>query len=65
MAKVVVRVTVIGGMHYQQELVKCGRKKCSKWHGPYWYCYYTLDGKRKSKYIGKDLKKGIAKMLFL
>jgi hypothetical protein len=44
---------------YRQEWVKCGRpacKSCSKGqgHGPYWYAYFTKDGKKRKKYIGKE-----------
>lgn len=50
---------------YQQELVECGKKNCSKCpHGPYWYAYVAIvtsrnnSGKTKSiirrLYIGKD-----------
>lgn len=45
----------------QQELICCGKPSCKKCggkarvHGPYWYGYYTSDGKQKSYYIGKEL----------
>jgi hypothetical protein len=43
---------------YQQEMVRCGKKgcKCSRGelHGPYWYAYWSEDGKTKSEYIGKS-----------
>lgn len=40
---------------YQLEFVKCGKncKKCP--HGPYWYAYWSENGKTKSKYIGKKI----------
>lgn len=53
---------------YQAELIKCGKKNCTKCpHGPYWYAYIRKkgkvkdDGKRESGsvkvvYIGKDFK---------
>jgi len=48
---------------YRNEMVRCGKKvcKCSKGelHGPYWYAYWTENGKTRSQYIGKRLPKGI------
>ena len=40
---------------YQLELVQCGKRKCRRWHGPYWYGYWTAGGKTRSIYIGKAL----------
>lgn len=39
---------------YQREMVKCGKAKCSKWHGPYWYAYWTEGTRTRSLYIGKE-----------
>lgn len=55
----VVRVKKERGVTYQQEMVKCGKKSCTKCpHGPYWYAYgrTRLGGKITSQYIGKELK---------
>lgn len=41
---------------YQLEHVKCGKPKCSKWHGPYWYAYWSAGGKTRSLYVGKTLR---------
>lgn len=41
---------------YQLERVKCGKSKCRKWHGPYWYAYWTSGGRTRSIYIGKKLR---------
>ena len=41
---------------YQLELVQCGKRKCRKWHGPYWYAYWTAGGRTRSLYIGKKLR---------
>ncbi len=41
---------------YQLELVQCGKPKCRKWHGPYWYAYWTSGGRTRSLYIGKLLR---------
>lgn len=43
---------------YIQERVSCGKpgcKSCSELggHGPYWYWYYSENGKTRKKYIGK------------
>lgn len=38
---------------YQRELVKCGKPKCRKWHGPYWYAYWTWGKRTRTLYIGK------------
>lgn len=48
------------GVHYsvtyQRELVKCGKPKCRKWHGPYWYAYWTEGTRTRTLYIGKILR---------
>lgn len=44
---------------YQLELVQCGKPKCRKWHGPYWYAYWTSGGRTRSLYIGKRLRPAI------
>lgn len=48
---------------YQLELVDCGKPKCKKMHGPYWYAYWRTAGrdsfsptKMRSLYIGKKLR---------
>lgn len=41
---------------YQCELVQCGKPKCRKWHGPYWYAYWTADDRTRTLYIGKVLR---------
>jgi hypothetical protein len=41
---------------YQLERVKCGKPKCRKWHGPYWYAYWSAGGRTRSLYIGKLLR---------
>jgi hypothetical protein len=44
---------------YRREGVRCGKKGCKcmdgDLHGPYWYAYWSEDGKTRSKYIGKRL----------
>jgi hypothetical protein len=40
----------------RQQQVKCGKQGCTKCpHGPYWYAYWTEDGKRRSRYVGRLL----------
>jgi hypothetical protein len=40
----------------RQRDVRCGKPGCvSCPHGPYWYAYWTEDGRRRSRYIGKLL----------
>ncbi len=51
-------------MTYQQQYRKCNKPACStcttsKGHGPYWYAFWSENGRTKSKYIGKDLPPGI------
>lgn len=41
---------------YQRELVLCGKPRCAKRHGPYWYAYWTSDDRTRSLYIGKELR---------
>ena len=41
---------------YQSELVLCGKPKCRKWHGPYWYAYWTTGKRTRTLYIGKVLR---------
>jgi hypothetical protein len=46
---------------YRLERIRCGKENCKcaegKLHGPYWYAYWTKNGKTKSQYIGKKLPK--------
>lgn len=40
----------------RQQMVRCGKQGCTKCpHGPYWYAYWTEDGKRRSRYVGRLL----------
>jgi hypothetical protein len=41
----------------REQMVKCGKRGCSRCpHGPYWYAYWSEDGRRRSRYVGKLLK---------
>ena len=38
----------------RQQEVRCGKESCTRCpHGPYWYAYWTEEGRRRSRYIGK------------
>lgn len=40
----------------RSQMVRCGKQGCTKCpHGPYWYAYWTEDGKRRSRYVGRLL----------
>lgn len=40
----------------RRQMVRCGKQGCTKCpHGPYWYAYWTEDGRRKSRYLGRLL----------
>ncbi len=42
------------GVKLRRRWVKCGKASCSRCpHGPYWYAYWSEDGKRRSRYVGK------------
>ncbi|MBT8208194.1 MAG: hypothetical protein HKN07_08275 [Acidimicrobiia bacterium] len=41
-------------VRFRQQEVRCGKSSCTRCpHGPYWYAYWTEDGKRRSRYLGK------------
>jgi hypothetical protein len=48
-----------GGKTYRLEYTRCGKAGCKcatgDLHGPYWYAYWTEEGKTKSHYVGKEL----------
>lgn len=40
----------------RNQMVRCGKQGCTKCpHGPYWYAYWTEEGKRRSRYVGRLL----------
>lgn len=40
------------GVTFRLQFVKCGKAKCRKWHGPYWYAAWK-DGRRtRTAYVG-------------
>src|SRR5262245_38482601 len=49
------------GKTYRLEKVRCGKETCKKCeqgpgHGPYWYAYWSVNGRTRKQYIGKELK---------
>jgi hypothetical protein len=48
---------------YRLEGIRCGKENCKcmsgKLHGPYWYSYTRVHDKVRSRYIGKNLPRGI------
>lgn len=43
----------------RQQMVRCGKPGCTKCpHGPYWYAYWTEEGRRRSRYVGRLLDEG-------
>ncbi len=41
----------------RQQWVRCGKAGCTRCpHGPYWYAYWTEDGRRRSRYVGRLLE---------
>src|SRR5438477_4227577 len=50
---------------YRQQYTRCGKERCRKFkegagHGPYWYAYWSENGRTVSKYIGIRLPADIA-----
>lgn len=40
----------------RERTVRCGKDSCTSCpHGPYWYAFWTEDGRRRSRYIGRML----------
>lgn len=40
----------------RNQMVRCGKNGCTKCpHGPYWYAYWTENGRRRSRYVGRLL----------
>lgn len=38
----------------RSQWVKCGKAACNRCpHGPYWYAYWTENGRRRTRYVGK------------
>ncbi|TMC21652.1 MAG: hypothetical protein E6J34_08990 [Chloroflexi bacterium] len=51
---------------YRQQYTRCGKQRCRKCregtgHGPYWYAYWSENGRTISKYIGIQLPPALEK----
>ena len=45
----------------RKQMVRCGKAACTRCpHGPYWYAYWTENGKRRSRYIGRLLDESLS-----
>src|SRR5205823_11286396 len=49
---------------YRQQYTRCGKERCRKCkegvgHGPYWYAYWSENGRTVSKYVGIHLPSDI------
>lgn len=45
------------GITYELRHVLCGKAKCRKLHGPYWYAYWTAGGRVRTAYVGKKFQR--------
>ena len=55
-----------GKVTYRQQFTRCGKQRCRKCkegsgHGPYWYAYWSENGRTVSKYIGAVLPEQLQK----
>lgn len=42
---------------FRRQWVDCGKPKCRKLHGPYWYAFWKDEkGREHSAYVGKEKK---------
>jgi hypothetical protein len=55
----VVEEREIDNKTYRLQGVRCGKERCKcasgELHGPYWYAYWSVQGKTRSQYVGKKL----------
>lgn len=48
--------TMEPSIRLRERSVRCGKAVCRSCpHGPYWYAFWTENGRRRSKYIGRLL----------
>ena len=63
----VVEERTLKNVTYRLEGVRCGKDNCrcsiGKPHGPYWYSYARVNGKVRSRYVGKKLPREVEKEL--
>jgi hypothetical protein len=46
--------SVAPNVRIRPQFVRCGKENCTRCpHGPYWYAYWTENGRRRSRYVGK------------
>lgn len=50
-------------VHYRHQRVRCGKDCDTCPHGPYWYAYWTEDGRAHSQYIGRELPADVRRLL--
>lgn len=50
-------------VRYRQQHVRCGKHCDACPHGPYWYAYWTEDGRTRSQYIGRMLPGEVRKLV--
>ncbi len=47
---------------YRLQGIRCGKERCKcadgELHGPYWYAYWSENGRTRSQYVGKRLPGG-------
>jgi hypothetical protein len=49
------------GATLRLELVLCGKPKCDRPHGPYWYACFKERGRWRKVYIGRELPPELAR----
>ena len=63
----IVEKRAVENITYRLEATRCGKEKCKcaqgQLHGPYWYSYMRIEGRVKSKYVGKTLPRAVEKRL--
>jgi len=50
-------------VHYQRQLIFCGKDCRGCPHGPYWYGFEKRDGKTRSEYVGGSSTEDLYKRL--
>jgi len=69
-----VEVHHLAHVTYQLRFIRCGKPRCDRWHGPYWYAFYRDSapiggagarkaGKTRCTYIGRTLPAELAAAL--
>jgi hypothetical protein len=41
---------------FRRQWIDCGKPKCRKLHGPYWYAFWKDGRKERSAYVGSEAK---------